>query len=133
RVVLAVEVSPDDFVLEVVALGDEPGPAGQVVPPLPAHARLALAVEHIIGPLGIGRRRGIGHGADLAAEGEFLEGPQSVNGAAQEFHERQPSPDRSRWISILLLERSRRTGIMTVDIASGKNGVHAAGTRRASG
>src|SRR5205823_14148564 len=96
----------EEFILEGVALGDEPRPAGQVVPPLPAHARLALAVEHVIGPLDVGCRRGVGHGADLAAEDKFLEGPRSVERAAQELHG-WTSPSRSWWKSIPLRERSK--------------------------
>ena len=57
-----IEISADDFVVQRVAFRDEPGSAWHVIPPLAFHAGLAVAIEHIVGPLFVGGFFGSGIG-----------------------------------------------------------------------
>src|SRR5438270_10989710 len=88
------EVSPEERVGAVIALGDEPGAAGDVIPPLALDAGLAVAVEDVVGPLLVSGGGRVGHGAEFAAVGELLRRPRAVDRTVDELHAWFPSQSR---------------------------------------
>ena len=69
-----------------VPFGQEPGAAGNVVPPFNLKARLSFTIEDVIGPLIVGDCGLIWQLAKCATKVEFLDRPRAVDGAGEYFH-----------------------------------------------
>src|SRR5258706_175836 len=80
------QVSALYFVGRGVALGDEPDAARQVQPPFLLDAGRAVAVEHVIRPIGVRTAARIRHRPDFAGILEFRHRSQAVDWAAQQLH-----------------------------------------------
>lgn len=55
-------------------------------PPLANHAQRVIAVEHVVGPFGIGTSLRIGHLLELTSIGELADVARPVEWAIHHFH-----------------------------------------------